>query len=82
VFAVVLESVPAELGRKVSEALRSPTIGVGAGPHCDAQIMVWQDMAGLANRTSAQVRQALRRYSTSAGPHRARKRRSVATRYG
>jgi 3-methyl-2-oxobutanoate hydroxymethyltransferase len=46
-FAVVLESVPAELGRRVSEALRVPTVGIGAGPHCDAQILVWQDMAGL-----------------------------------
>jgi 3-methyl-2-oxobutanoate hydroxymethyltransferase len=45
--AVVLESVPAELGRRVSEALRVPTVGIGAGPHCDAQILVWQDMAGL-----------------------------------
>ena len=46
-FAVVLESVPADLGRQVSAALRIPTVGIGAGPHCDAQIMVWQDMAGL-----------------------------------
>jgi 3-methyl-2-oxobutanoate hydroxymethyltransferase len=46
-FAVVLESVPAGLGRRVSEALRIPTVGIGAGPDCDAQIMVWQDMAGL-----------------------------------
>src|SRR5215510_9448157 len=46
-FAVVLESVPAELGRRVSGALRVPTVGIGAGPHCDAQILVWQDMAGL-----------------------------------
>jgi 3-methyl-2-oxobutanoate hydroxymethyltransferase len=46
-FAVVLESVPTELGRRVSEALRVPTVGIGAGPHCDAQILVWQDMAGL-----------------------------------
>lgn len=47
VFAIVLESVPADLGRRVSEALTVPTVGIGAGPHCDAQIMVWQDMAGL-----------------------------------
>jgi 3-methyl-2-oxobutanoate hydroxymethyltransferase len=47
-FAVVLESVPAELGCRVSEALRIPTVGIGAGPHCDAQILVWQDMAGLS----------------------------------
>ncbi len=46
-FAVVLESVPAGLGRRVSEALRIPTVGIGAGPDCDAQIMVWPDMAGL-----------------------------------
>jgi 3-methyl-2-oxobutanoate hydroxymethyltransferase len=46
-FAVVLESVPAELGRRVSGALRIPTVGIGAGPYCDAQILVWQDMAGL-----------------------------------
>jgi 3-methyl-2-oxobutanoate hydroxymethyltransferase len=46
-FAVVLESVPADLGRRVSAALRVPTVGIGAGPYCDAQIMVWQDMAGL-----------------------------------
>ena len=46
-FAVVLESVPAELGGRVSAALRIPTVGIGAGPECDAQILVWQDMAGL-----------------------------------
>jgi 3-methyl-2-oxobutanoate hydroxymethyltransferase len=46
-FAVVLESVPAELGRRVSAALRVPAVGIGAGPYCDAQILVWQDMAGL-----------------------------------
>jgi len=46
-FAVVLESVPAELGRQVAEALRVPVVGIGAGPYCDAQILVWQDMAGL-----------------------------------
>jgi 3-methyl-2-oxobutanoate hydroxymethyltransferase len=47
VFAIVLESIPGALGRQVSEALRIPTVGIGAGPDCDAQIMVWQDMAGL-----------------------------------
>jgi 3-methyl-2-oxobutanoate hydroxymethyltransferase len=46
-FAVVLESVPAELGRRVAAALRIPAVGIGAGPDCDAQILVWQDMAGL-----------------------------------
>ena len=60
VFAVVLESVPASLGRRVSEALRVPTVGIGAGPGCDAQIMVWQDMAGL---TSGRVPRFVRRYA-------------------
>ena len=57
-FAVVLESVPAELGRRVSAALRIPAVGIGAGPGCDAQILVWQDMAGLtAGRLPRFVRQ-------------------------
>ena len=68
-FAVVLESVPAELGRRVSEALRIPTVGIGAGPHCDAQIMVWQDMAGLT-AAAAPVRQALRRHPRRPGRRR------------
>ncbi|MGO8885488.1 MAG: 3-methyl-2-oxobutanoate hydroxymethyltransferase [Streptosporangiaceae bacterium] len=59
-FAVVLESVPADLGRRVSEALRIPTVGIGAGPDCDAQIMVWQDMAGL---TSGQLPRFVKQYA-------------------
>jgi 3-methyl-2-oxobutanoate hydroxymethyltransferase len=59
-FAVVLESVPAELGRRVSEALRIPTVGIGAGPYCDAQIMVWQDMAGL---TAGRLPRFVKRYA-------------------
>ena len=46
-FAVVLEMVPAELAKRVTGELTIPTIGIGAGVHCDAQVMVWQDMAGL-----------------------------------
>jgi 3-methyl-2-oxobutanoate hydroxymethyltransferase len=63
-FAVVLESVPAELGRRVSEALRIPTIGIGAGPCCDAQIMVWQDMAEL---TAGQLPRFVKRYADTRG---------------
>ncbi len=59
-FAVVLESVPAGLGRRVSEALRIPTVGIGAGPDCDAQIMVWPDMAGL---TTGRLPRFVRRYA-------------------
>ena len=46
-FAVVLEMVPAELARRITAELDIPTIGIGAGPDCDAQVLVWQDMAGL-----------------------------------
>ena len=46
-FAIVLEMVTADLAREITEALHIPTIGIGAGPDCDAQVLVWQDMAGL-----------------------------------
>jgi 3-methyl-2-oxobutanoate hydroxymethyltransferase len=46
-FAVVLEMVPAETAKRVTGELTIPTIGIGAGPDCDAQVLVWQDMVGL-----------------------------------
>ena len=46
-FAVVLEAVPADLAERVSKELVIPTIGIGAGAGCDAQVLVWTDMAGL-----------------------------------
>ena len=46
-FAVVLEVVPADLAAAVTEVLEIPTVGIGAGPATDAQVIVWQDMAGL-----------------------------------
>lgn len=46
-FAVVLETIPAPLARMVSERITIPTIGIGAGPHCDAQVQVFHDMLGL-----------------------------------
>jgi len=46
-FAVVLEVVPSDLAAQVTQALHIPTIGIGAGPATDAQVLVWQDMAGL-----------------------------------
>jgi len=51
-FAVVLEMVPAAVAARVSEVLAIPTIGIGAGPGCDAQVLVWQDMAGLRGGTA------------------------------
>jgi len=46
-FAVVLEMVPGDVAKRVTAELTIPTIGIGAGPDCDAQVLVWQDMAGL-----------------------------------
>ncbi|MEU9191019.1 3-methyl-2-oxobutanoate hydroxymethyltransferase [Streptomyces sp. NPDC048484] len=46
-FAVVLELVPAELAAEVTRALHIPTVGIGAGPDTDAQVLVWTDMLGL-----------------------------------
>jgi 3-methyl-2-oxobutanoate hydroxymethyltransferase len=46
-FGVVLEMVPGDLAGQVTSELDIPTVGIGAGPDCDAQVLVWQDMAGL-----------------------------------
>jgi 3-methyl-2-oxobutanoate hydroxymethyltransferase len=46
-FAVVMEMVPGDVAAEVTKRVTIPTIGIGAGPHCDAQVLVWQDMAGL-----------------------------------
>jgi 3-methyl-2-oxobutanoate hydroxymethyltransferase len=62
-FAVVLECVRAELAARVTASLEIPTIGIGAGPDCDAQVLVWQDMAGLSPRTAKFVK----RYADVAG---------------
>lgn len=56
-FAVVLEAVPAELAGQVTASLTIPTVGIGAGPDCDAQVLVWQDLAGLTPRTPKFVKQ-------------------------
>ncbi|MCF3104398.1 MULTISPECIES: 3-methyl-2-oxobutanoate hydroxymethyltransferase [Streptomyces] len=46
-FSVVLELVPAELAAEVTRTLHIPTVGIGAGSECDAQVLVWTDMAGM-----------------------------------
>ncbi len=46
-FSLVLECIPADLARRVSRTVNIPTIGIGAGPHCDGQVLVFHDMLGL-----------------------------------
>ena len=63
-FAVVLEMVPAEAARQVTELLDIPTISVGAGPHTDGQLLVWTDWAGL---TIGRVPKFVKQYANLAG---------------
>jgi 3-methyl-2-oxobutanoate hydroxymethyltransferase len=51
VFAMVLEGVPAEVARRITESVEAPTIGIGAGPHCDGQVLVITDLLGLGTGT-------------------------------
>jgi 3-methyl-2-oxobutanoate hydroxymethyltransferase len=55
-FAVVLECVPEDLAARVTASLSIPTIGIGAGDNTDAQVLVWQDMAGLTPHTAKFVK--------------------------
>jgi len=60
-FAVVMEMVPGDVAAQITKELRVPTIGIGAGPDCDAQVLVWQDMAGL--RQGGHVPRFVKRYA-------------------
>ena len=62
-FAIVLELVPAPLASQISRALTIPTIGIGAGPACDGQVLVLHDLLGLNDRFSAKF---VKRYATLA----------------
>jgi 3-methyl-2-oxobutanoate hydroxymethyltransferase len=63
-FSVVLEMVPGEVAKEITHELAIPTVGIGAGPDTDAQVLVWQDMAGL--RTGKAPR-FVKRYADLAG---------------
>lgn len=63
-FAVVLEMVPADAARQVTELLHIPTISVGGGPHCDGQLLVWTDWAGL---TTGRIPKFVKQYANLAG---------------
>jgi 3-methyl-2-oxobutanoate hydroxymethyltransferase len=56
-FSVVLEAIPVDLAQAITEELSIPTIGIGAGLHCDGQILVMQDMLGISSRTPKFVKQ-------------------------
>ncbi|NCX95903.1 MAG: 3-methyl-2-oxobutanoate hydroxymethyltransferase [Chitinophagia bacterium] len=59
-FAIVLEKIPAMLGKKVAETVKIPIIGIGAGKHVDGQVLVMHDMLGITNNFSPRF---LRRYA-------------------
>jgi 3-methyl-2-oxobutanoate hydroxymethyltransferase len=59
-FSLVLECVPADLAAEVTSALEIPTIGIGAGPDCDGQVLVFHDLLGLEDRLSPKF---VRRYA-------------------
>jgi 3-methyl-2-oxobutanoate hydroxymethyltransferase len=63
-FSIVLESVPRELAARLTEQLRIPTIGIGAGPECDGQVLVFHDLVGL---TFGGVPKFARQYANVAG---------------
>ena len=60
-FAIVLEGMPAAVGQMITDAVDVPTIGIGAGGHCDGQVLVFHDVLGLENRL---VPRFVRRYAT------------------
>ncbi len=49
VFAIVIEAVPPDVARRITQAVHIPTIGIGAGPHCDGQVLVINDLLGLTD---------------------------------
>jgi 3-methyl-2-oxobutanoate hydroxymethyltransferase len=59
-FAVVLEAIPSIVAERITEMLHVPTIGIGAGPACDGQILVWHDLLGL---TTGHVPQFVKKYA-------------------
>ncbi|QIZ36608.1 3-methyl-2-oxobutanoate hydroxymethyltransferase [Saccharopolyspora sp. ASAGF58] len=63
-FSVVLEMVSAEAAKRVTGELRIPTVGIGAGPDCDAQVLVWTDMAGMNTGRTAKF---VKRYANVGG---------------
>lgn len=59
-FAVVLEAVPSDVAKEVTDSLEIPTIGIGAGPHCDGQVLVFHDFLGI---TPGKLPRFVKRYA-------------------
>jgi 3-methyl-2-oxobutanoate hydroxymethyltransferase len=60
IYSLVLEAVPSSVAREVTTALSVPTIGIGAGPHCDGQVLVWHDFLGI---TEGKAPKFVKRYA-------------------
>jgi 3-methyl-2-oxobutanoate hydroxymethyltransferase len=60
IFALVLEAVPSSVARQVTAKLSVPTIGIGAGPDCDGQVLVWHDFLGI---TDGKLPRFVKRYA-------------------
>jgi 3-methyl-2-oxobutanoate hydroxymethyltransferase len=63
-FAVVLEAIPAPVAARITDVLKIPTIGIGAGPACDGQVLVWHDLLGL---TTGHVPRFVKQYADLKG---------------
>lgn len=63
-FAIVVELVPIDLARRISETVTCPTIGIGAGPHCDGQVQVFHDALGLGTETLRHVKRFAEGFET------------------
>ena len=63
-FALVLELIPSDLAQRITEAISIPTIGIGAGPHCDGQVLVLPDLLGLNDGFAPKF---LKKYADLAG---------------
>jgi 3-methyl-2-oxobutanoate hydroxymethyltransferase len=63
-FSLVLELIPSDLAQRITEAIAIPTIGIGAGPHCDGQVLVLPDLLGLNDEFAPKF---LKKYADLAG---------------
>ena len=79
-FAVVLECVPQEAAATITRSLSVPTVGIGAGPHCDGQVLVMHDLIGLSSGRVPRFVRAYADVQATVGDALARWRRDVENR--